>query len=144
MSSYAPDGGLWVPAHIPRLTLDDLRDLLGQPFPLVVATVLSKFAADEIPFQTLLDMAQEAYTAEQWGDEPDILPLHPLCSHNKRTSVLETFHGPTAAVSWGGAGDRGGAMCQGCPCRGDSCRDVSGPCLPRCKLSRCVRVSFPR
>ncbi|KAK3276710.1 hypothetical protein CYMTET_15241 [Cymbomonas tetramitiformis] len=93
LSAYAPDGGLYVPERLPALPADKLASMKDMGYPEVAATVLALFAGDSVPFQTLLEMATEAYGPRSF-QAADPLPLHKL---EKGLFVLETFHGPTAA-----------------------------------------------
>ena len=99
MSSYAPDGGLWVPNHLPRLSLEELGRLQGEPFHVVVATIIAKFSQDEVPFDVLLSMAKEAYDQEAWGGKSDILPIHPLRTHSGATMLPPSPPPPPPPIS---------------------------------------------
>jgi threonine synthase len=91
-AGLAPDGGLYVPDHLPTLhpesfdpqgTLADTATTLLAPF----------FAGDKLAGE-LPSICAEALTFAT--------PLRPL-QHHPKTSVLELFHGPTAAFKDAGA-----------------------------------------
>lgn len=93
LSSYAPDGGLFVPTTLPRFTFDELSALVGKPFPFIVAEVLFRFASDDIDLRTLHRLAESAYGRANFHADPAL----PLVDLDGSKLVLETFHGPTAA-----------------------------------------------
>ena len=114
----APDGGLYVPACIPRgaLTPQLLAELEGLPYSRLAARVLGVWIGEEeIPLADLLQLTQQAYAESRWpgsgrvsgapeGQGAVVAPLIQLqCSSSSASSstvpvhVLELFHGPTAA-----------------------------------------------
>ena len=91
LSGTAPDGGLWMPADIPRLPKARIADLAELPYPDLAALILSAFVGDAIPDERLFEICQEAYAG---FDDPEVAPLVPLAG---RHWLLELFHGPTLA-----------------------------------------------
>ncbi|MDR1789280.1 MAG: threonine synthase [Opitutaceae bacterium] len=89
-TGLAPDGGLFVPETLPRLTPADLAALAPLPYPALTHALLSRFATD-IPEGTLRALVEKSYTR---FDHPDIAPIVRL---DGTVSVLELFHGPTLA-----------------------------------------------
>jgi threonine synthase len=87
----APDGGLYVPTKLPRLTVSDFD---GADDPAQIAAVLLAPFFDGDPLAGELD----AICAETF-----IFPL-PVIDLDGGPSVLELFHGPTAAFKDVGAG----------------------------------------
>lgn len=86
----APDGGLYVPEHFPHLYLSDFGSAEG---PAQVGPILlAPFFADDRLADSLDDLCREAF------DFP--VPLREVTAG---TSVLELFHGPTAAFKDVGA-----------------------------------------
>lgn len=85
-----PDGGLYVPTSLPRLTRADFAALALLPYPAraarALALLLDGFSEDE-----LLPMANAAYAR---FDTPAVAPVAAL---TERRYVLELFHGPTLA-----------------------------------------------
>jgi threonine synthase len=86
----APDGGLYVPASFPKLRPADFAGAEGLAE--VAERLLEPFLADDPLADSLPDICREAF------DFP--VPLRPLA---RETSVLELFHGPTAAFKDFGA-----------------------------------------
>ncbi len=91
MTGLAPDGGLYVPAHFPTLTAEQLRSFRGKPFAEVAAAVLAPFVAPSLSPDEL-----RALTDKAWArfDAPDVTPLVQL---GERRWLLELWHGPTLA-----------------------------------------------
>ena len=84
----APDGGLYVPEELPRLTYARIREL----FPLKYAQRAARIMALLLPdfsIGELEDICNIAYARF----DPEPAPLKVL----GRTAVLELFHGPTMA-----------------------------------------------
>lgn len=85
----APDGGLFVPEHLPLLPTDLLIED-AMPYPVLAWDFLSLFATDHEPDQmmTLVD--------KSYGDFSDTMsaPLQQLAFN---VFALELFHGPTLA-----------------------------------------------
>lgn len=84
-AGLAPDGGLYVPASIPRVKLDPA------PLAQVAAAVLGPFFADETLGPQLPAICAGAFTFDA--------PVTPLGQDH----LLELFHGPTAAFKDFGA-----------------------------------------
>jgi threonine synthase len=92
LQGLAPDGGLYVPAAWPRLTLEDFAGAVSLSE--VAQPLLAPFLAGDRLLPELAAIAQEALGLAA--------PLVPLRSDG-RLSVLELFHGPTAAFKDFGA-----------------------------------------
>lgn len=87
----APDGGLFVPETLPRLTLGDIKeigkkDYRGRAFD-IMKLFLDEFTDDE-----LRGMIAKAYSDN--FDSADTAPVHFV---DDKTAVLELWHGPTCA-----------------------------------------------
>ena len=87
----APDGGLFVPETLPRLTLDGIKeigkkDYRGRAFD-IMKLFLDEFTDDE-----LCGMIAKAY-----GDNFDRADTAPVHFVDDKTAVLELWHGPTCA-----------------------------------------------
>ncbi|QAU24416.1 threonine synthase [Dyella sp. M7H15-1] len=91
-AGLAPDGGLYVPEHLPRLRVADFRQ--GETLAETATTLLAPFFAGDKLANELPAICAEALTFPT--------PLHALPQH-PNTSVLELFHGPTAAFKDVGA-----------------------------------------
>lgn len=92
LQGLAPDGGLYVPQHWPRLAPGDFPatdDLAATG-----TRLLAPFLAGDVLAAELPPIAREALTIP--------VPLVPLDARG-RLSVLELFHGPTAAFKDFGA-----------------------------------------
>ncbi len=87
LSGIAPDGGLYVPDEIP-----DLSDFIASDaalectFPELAFEIAQRFIEDEIPKSDLQAICEEAFNFSV-----------PLVEVEQNHSVLELFHGPTAA-----------------------------------------------
>ena len=90
----APDGGLFVPESIPKLSKEDLQRMTAQTYMETAADVLSLYL-DDYSHSELLDYCTWAYDPEKFGDDP--APLVQLNKYNDREYILELWHGPTAA-----------------------------------------------
>ncbi len=88
----APDGGLYLPAAWPSLTLDDLRAWRGLPFADVAVRLAGRFLAGELDADVMERLVRDAlnFPAPVVEVEPGRL-------------VLELFHGPTQAFKDFGA-----------------------------------------
>jgi threonine synthase len=95
LQGLAPDGGLYVPAVWPRLTAEDFADLGDAgDLPRITTRLLGPFVAGDALAPLLPAVAAEALSFPA--------PLVPLEGQG-RLSVLELFHGPTAAFKDFGA-----------------------------------------
>jgi threonine synthase len=68
LSTYAQDGGLYVPEYIPQLSLELLSSLAGASLQRVVAVVLSLYT--DLDVELLHDMAIRAFKDFNGGQEP--------------------------------------------------------------------------
>lgn len=90
IDGLAQGGGLFVPEHIPQLSLDDICALADLPYAQRAATIYRAFGID------LADEDIEHITTEAYGsnfDTPDICPIVKVGD----MYVLELWHGPTSA-----------------------------------------------
>lgn len=92
LEGLAPDGGLYVPARWPRMTLEDFAG--ARTLPEVAARLLAGFLTGDALAGSLPALVTEAFNFEA--------PLVAL-SADERLAVLELFHGPTAAFKDFGA-----------------------------------------
>lgn len=90
LSTYADDGGLYVPEHIPRLSHDVLCSWAGASFPRICAEVLHLFA--DLPLETLLEMTTHAFKDFNGGMDPP-LPI----TRVQNLLFLDASLGPTLA-----------------------------------------------
>lgn len=92
LAGLAPDGGLYVPETIPRLSLEEIEALGGHPYPERARRILSLYL-DDFPPEVLRDCIAGAYESGAF-DTPEIAPVHTLAPD---LHVLELWHGPTCA-----------------------------------------------
>ena len=86
----APDGGLYAPVSLPRLTKEDFAALAGMDYASRAAHTLA-LLLDGFTEEELLPMARAAYSR---FDCDKIAPVKAL---ERNRYVLELFHGPTLA-----------------------------------------------
>jgi threonine synthase len=91
LAGLAPDGGLYVPEHLPRLDADDLAAV--ESLREVAVATLAPFFAGSTLAPALAELAAAAYAF----DAPLVATGEAGCW------VLELFHGPTAAFKDFGA-----------------------------------------
>jgi threonine synthase len=108
----APDGGLYVPLRWPRLTLADFAGADAHELDAVGTRLLAPFLAGDALAAPLPALTREAFSFAA--------PLVPL-GGDGRLSVLELFHGPTAAFK-----DFGARFLAACFAR---LRSAGGPAL---------------
>lgn len=87
----APDGGLYVPESIPEVGEDFVTSLLSKSYPEKAAEILSLFL-DDFTKDELLEYSNAAYIGNTFPEE-----VAPLTEIDDQLSVLELWHGPTAA-----------------------------------------------
>jgi threonine synthase len=86
MQGLAADGGLFVPEELPRFEVEALS---GNTLAEIAAELLQPFFAGSTLEEDVAEVCREAF------DFP--VPLEPLVAERGALSVLELFHGPTAA-----------------------------------------------
>ena len=91
VNGLAEGGGLYVPEHIPTLTLDDLLALAELPYAQRAARIYKAFDID-LPAETI-----DALMAQTYGANFDDERICPVTSLTATTHVLELWHGPTSA-----------------------------------------------
>lgn len=92
LTGIAPDGGLYLPLELPRLSADEIALCREMSFPDLATFLATAFIGGEVPRETLKDICYHAF------DFP--LTLKQL---DERLAVLELFHGPTCAFKDFGA-----------------------------------------
>lgn len=91
-AGIAPDGGLYCPTEIPKLTAQDFSALCKKDYRGRSADILGRFLTD-FSAEELENDAAFAYSDEKFGGS-DTAPLVKL---EAGTFVLELWHGPTCA-----------------------------------------------
>jgi threonine synthase len=76
LEGLAPDGGLYLPKHYPRIDGAMLSRWRGLAYHELAFEILSLYI-DDIPADDLRSLARKTYTAEVFGS-PAIVPLHAL------------------------------------------------------------------
>lgn len=92
LEGLAPDGGLAVPAQMPRVTPAEIESWRDLSYSQLAATVLSRFAGD-IPREELQRMCDAAYSATNFV-HPQVVPLTPL---QEDLALVGLSEGPTLA-----------------------------------------------
>lgn len=87
-TGYAPDGGLYVPESLPKLSIDVLGKWSGLDFPSLAEAVLGMFVGDEITPTDLSAIVRGCYADFQ---HDEIVPVRRV----GEVHVVELFHGPT-------------------------------------------------
>ncbi|KAG6813009.1 hypothetical protein H0H92_014746 [Tricholoma furcatifolium] len=92
LTGLAPNGGLYIPEHIPTLPKNWQSDWKDYSFVDLSVAVLSLYISrDEISEPELRQLVEKSYKTFR---HPDVTPLKKL---DDKTFVLELFHGPTFA-----------------------------------------------
>ncbi len=88
----SPDGGLYVPTELPRLTPDTLQKLSALPYDGRAAAVLSEFLTD-FTADEVTECTTAAYASGRFRHEK----VAPLTDLAEGEHILELWHGPTCA-----------------------------------------------
>jgi len=93
-NGISPEGGLYVPASVPQISLDDIASLAELKYAdraaKILGIFLSDYTADELSY-----CAQNAYSEEKFGSDNTA----PVCSLDDTLNILELWHGPTCAFT---------------------------------------------
>lgn len=89
IEGIAPDGGLYVPESIPKLSEEDFNKLLGMSYVERAAFIMQKYLP-EFTNEELMETAEKAY--DRFDGDPA-----PLVKIDNRLFMLELWHGPTHA-----------------------------------------------
>jgi threonine synthase len=98
LEGLAPDGGLYLPAELPRIDAGDLARWRALPYAGVAFELLSRFI-DDIPPADLRALVEDAYSPAVFGTEA-ITPLAPLPGLAPAATPLwlqQLSNGPTLA-----------------------------------------------
>ncbi len=92
LTGLAPDGGLYIPEHIPQLPENWKVEWANMSFVELSVEVLSLYvSSDEISRGQLRALVEKSYSTFR---HPDVTPIKKL---DDKTYILELFHGPTFA-----------------------------------------------
>ncbi len=92
LRGLAPDGGLYVPAMFPVVSLEKIASLSAMPYARRAREIL-KLYLEDFSLAEIEQAVNAAYGPDRF-DDPAVAPLRPL---DDSTWVLELFHGPTLA-----------------------------------------------
>ncbi|HHY64349.1 MAG TPA: threonine synthase [Clostridiaceae bacterium] len=87
----APDGGLYVPCNIEKLSLEDIRELVEMTYPERAFAILKRFL-DDFSDEELAECVNSAYSNKFTHED-----TAPVVELNESLFVLELWHGPTCA-----------------------------------------------
>ena len=90
-TGISPEGGLYVPLQLPRLTAEDIRGLVSLSYKERAARVLSRFLGDFTAEETA------ACCEAAYGDRFDSPAVAPVVELGEGRHILELWHGPTCA-----------------------------------------------
>lgn len=88
----APDGGLYMPALLPRMPHSYWLDLSGDPMPVKARKLFDLLLSDDFTAAERSEIASRAFTFDA-----------PVISLDEKMHILELFHGPTLAFKDFGA-----------------------------------------
>lgn len=92
LTGLAPNGGLYIPAHLPALPENWEREWAHLSFTELALELYSLFIpAEEIPREDLKELIERSYSTFR---HPEIAPLKRV---GEKEYILELFHGPTFA-----------------------------------------------
>ncbi len=92
ITGIAPDGGLYVPEKMPKLSLDEIKKLSSMDYYERAETILGLFL-DDYTKEELAECVEKAYERSRFDNEA----IAPLVKLNDNVHVLELWHGPTCA-----------------------------------------------
>ena len=95
LEGLAPDGGLYLPTHYPKVDDAALTRWRGLPYAELAFEILSLYI-DDIPAADLLRLCKATYTEAVFGT-PQITPLKPLPALGKDVYLQALSNGPTLA-----------------------------------------------
>jgi threonine synthase len=91
LAGLAPDGGLYVPSHLPQFSPTELLELAHLPYNKLAYEIISPFVGDALLPHVLQKIIDEAYAT---FSHEAVTPLIQI-EHNH--FILELFHGETLA-----------------------------------------------
>ena len=92
LEGLAPDGGLFVPQEVPKLSATELHAMRSMSYAELALAVIGRFI-DDIPVADLTEIINRTYTYEAFGSD-DITPVEPLFDN---LHLLCTSNGPSLA-----------------------------------------------
>ena len=92
LEGLAPDGGLFVPEVLPRLSAEELAAMRGMDYAELAFAVLSRFA-DDVPAAEIKRLVERTYTREVFGSEE----ITPVKKFEQDVYLLGLSNGPSLA-----------------------------------------------
>jgi threonine synthase len=86
ITGQAPDKGLYMPKHIPKLTAQEIQAMKGQSYAKVAQQILTKYVHHTILEAGLKDLCEDAYNFD--------VPIEPI---ENRRYVMRLDQGPTGS-----------------------------------------------
>ena len=87
-----PEGGLFVPAEVPKFTLEEIKARKNDSYQQLAVWIFNKFLSD-FSKKEIEDAVQAAYSGQNFPEAEKT----PLVRLDQNTYILELWHGPTAA-----------------------------------------------
>jgi len=86
LKGLAPDGGLYMPSHIPQLTAGELESLSGQGYPALASEIMNKLIGREIHKEKISEICSNIYKFS--------IPIEFV---NEHFYIMRLDQGPTAS-----------------------------------------------
>ena len=91
LTGLAPDGGLFVPEHLPRFSEQEIASWAGLSYQDLALKVMTPFVEDAIPQGDLKKLIDDSYSTFRHSG------IAPLVQTGHNEWIMELFHGPTLA-----------------------------------------------
>ncbi len=91
LTGLAPDGGLYVPSHLPQFNPSELARMASLPYTELAKRIIAPFVGDAVASDTLKQLIDESYSTFRHH------AVTPLVQLGHQEFVLELFHGQTLA-----------------------------------------------
>jgi threonine synthase len=91
LAGLAPDGGLYVPSHLPVFSPKHILEMATLPYAALAQRIIAPFVGDVLSESALRIIIEESYVSFRH------VAVTPLTQIHHHEYVLELFHGPTLA-----------------------------------------------
>jgi threonine synthase len=91
LTGLAPDGGLFVPEHLPQFSADEIASWAGLSYEDLALKVMTPFVDGAIPQEDLKRLIDKSYATFRHSG------IAPLVQTGHNEWIMELFHGPTLA-----------------------------------------------
>ena len=91
LTGLAPDGGLFVPEHLPHFSQQEIASWAGLSYQDLALKVMTPFIDDAIPQRDLKQLIDDSYSTFRHNG------IAPLVQTGHNEWIMELFHGPTLA-----------------------------------------------